>query len=182
MAGHIDRQWVNKEILNFNRGMRPYERHDEQRINTLADNIALHLGLKPHDTEKRQAVLRHLQMSMDDDNRQVKTDAADIISGALDLNFSLKPRTAAQGVVDSLINEEGAPTGTFPKITVAELDVIIGDDDGELMDAIAEIEDDKPLLVRLEKIVSAVDSPLQPQAIALVSALQREGITHIYTG
>jgi hypothetical protein len=89
----------------------------------------------------------------------------------------------AREVADSLLSEDGeAPATTFPKIIVAELDTVIGDDDGELMDAIAEIEDDKPLLVRLDKIVAAVDSPLQPQAIALVSALQREGITHIYTG
>jgi hypothetical protein len=77
MAGYIDRQWVNKEIYNFNRGMHPYGRDDGARIDRLVDAIIVHLAIK--DPTLKRDVKEHIRLSFDDEDNQMHTDAAEIV-------------------------------------------------------------------------------------------------------
>lgn len=117
MAGYIDRQWVNKEIQNFNRGMHPYQVEDEERVQRLIDTIVRHLSIK--DSGMKRDVQDHVRFSYDDEDKQMHTDAQEIMSSTgVDRGVRQTPdyarssdalramdTKAAEGVVEKLLSE-----------------------------------------------------------------------------
>lgn len=74
------------------------------------------------------------------------------------------------------------PSGAIVAVRLDSLDSDSMTGEPELLDEIAEIDGDDPLLVRLDQLVDAVDDSLREKAALLASSLINNGFTHIYTG
>jgi hypothetical protein len=88
------------------------------------------------------------------------------------------------GVVEKLIGKvaEAAKSRAIVAVRLSDLDNDSLTGEPELIEAIAEIEDDDPFLVRLDQLDNLVDDSMRDKAAALALRLIQNKFTHIYTG
>jgi hypothetical protein len=109
MAAHIDRQWVNKEISDFNKSVGDYAL-ERGELDRLAEKIAFHLRMK----DRIADIKSFLERSRDEDTGEVDTSAMELVK-------ELNPETYARQmdyskvessskVVSQLIGEEDGDT------------------------------------------------------------------------
>ena len=175
MAAHIDRQWVNKEIDDFNRRIGDYASSrrvtpelNKAAFNTLAEKIAAHLRLK----DRVGDILNHLERSTDDDNGKIHTTAMELVK---ELNPEAYARSMDRSKVESKKKQKsksktvkkliGEDDGDDDEVAEENITVMVsigegdGDDDMKSFDIVAKPGKGRDVWARFQEYINKFEDP-----------------------